>query len=494
MSKSAQLAAIEAEIAAAEASMTPEERLATQRAVCARSLPMLAQALGYERQGPWSPFHREMMRTAQQTVAKHLLLVPRGHLKTSLVSVCYPLHRILADPNVRVLVASATATLAEGILREIKARLERHLLFERVVDTGPGAWTAESVTVKRNLTSRTPTIRAVGVGGTVTGEHYDVIILDDVVDVKNTATKDLIDKSRDWYRMLLPLLEPGGQVIIIGTRYHYADLYGDLLGEHEETREMAEDVVAYVRQAVEGGKSIWPEKFTLEKLGELKAQMGSYLYGSQYLNDPTDPESAILRRDQIRWTPEHMAPPAEECTRVTVTDWAMSEKTTSDYTVFATVDVDRQARKWVRKLTRGRWGPDRQAEAIDAACRHLSTLSPARFAVQKSTLDRAIGANLRIRAAELRLPLPLVELSIHEASKFDRIIGLQPDFEGGRWFFVQGCLDGLAASELEDEITRFPKAPHDDILDALADVDRVAEQMPVAAHRDLPRRSTSRRY
>jgi len=148
--------------------------------------------------------------------------------------------------------------------------------------------------------------------------------------------------------------------------------------------------------------------------------------------------------------------------------------------VIATVDVDRQARKWVRKLTRGRWGPDRQAEAIDAACGHLSALSPVRFSVQKATLDRAIGANLRTRAAELRLPLPLVELSISEASKFDRIIGLQPDFEASRLFFVEGCLDGFTAGELEGEITRFPKAPHDDILDALADVDRVALQVPQA--------------
>jgi len=479
------------------ATASPAEIMAALRIRAGQHLPSLARALGYESMGAWADCHHELMAHVDRPSdgRKRLTLIPRGHLKTSLVTVCRILERLRERPELRILLASSTATLAQGILREIRGHLRSHPLFVDIA--GEKGWqeTAEAVTVARTRADRTPTIRAVGVGGVTVGEHYDMIVLDDVVTRETCSTKDQLDKLREWYRLLLPMAEPGAEIIIIGTRYHFADLYSDLLGEHEETRDMAEDVDAYVRRAIEAGEPIWPEKFSLETLASLKAQMGSYLFGTQYMNDPADPDSAVFKRDHLRWIADPTAvPPRSDCTRVTVTDWAMSEKTSADYTVIATVDVDRQNRKWVRKLTRGRWGPDRQAEAIDAACGHLAEMRPDRFAVQKATLDRAIGANLRTRAAELRLALPMIELSLSEASKFDRIIGLQPDFEEARLFFVEGCLDGLTAAELEDEITRFPKAPHDDILDALADVDRTAEGVPRAPVANLPRRSTKRRY
>jgi hypothetical protein len=475
----------------------PLDVLEALRLRVAEHLPSMALALGYESMGPWADCHRELMAHIDRPAdgRKRLTLIPRGHLKTSLITVCRILQRIRQRPAARVLLASSTATLSQGILREIRGHLRGHLLFADLAGTSK-QWTetAEAVTVIRPRSDRTPTIRSVGVGGVTVGEHYDLLVLDDVVTRETCSTKDQMAKLREWYRMLLPMAEPNAEIIIIGTRYHYGDLYSDLLGEHEETADMADGVEAYVRRAVEGGAPIWPSKYSLDTLAGLQAQMGSYLYGCQFMNDPTDPDSAIFRRDHIRWADEGSVPPREECIRVTVTDWAQSEKTSSDYTVIATVDVDRQARKWVRKLSRGRWGPDRQAEAVDKACEHLAEWQPQRVGVQKAMLDRAIGSNLKIRAAELRLPFPIIELSLSESSKFDRIVGLQPSFEGASFFFVDGCLDGLTAVDLEDEILRYPKAPHDDILDALADVDRVAERVPQRVGAPIPRRSTQRRY
>ena len=56
--------------------------------------------------------------------------------------------------------------------------------------------------------------------------------LDDVVDDDNSRTEHQRQKLLTWYRkVLLPCLEPNGEIHAIGTRYHPMDLYGHFLKE-----------------------------------------------------------------------------------------------------------------------------------------------------------------------------------------------------------------------------------------------------------------------
>jgi len=463
-----------------------ELELAGLREACCHSLRGLASALGYQKSGPWAPFHWELMAHVEASVGGvSLILVPRGHLKTSLVTVSRCLQWILQDPSTRILLASSTGDLAQGILREIRHHLRNHVLFDHLA--GPnGGWVdnADQVTVRRPKEGRTPTIHAVGVGATTTGEHFDHAIYDDIVMEDTCTTKEQLTKLREWYQYTMPQVDQGNRDrVVVGTPYHYGDLYADLLGHNEATKSMSKDVKVFKRSCTDtgtledGAKPLWPQNFTLERLRELRAGMLPALFASQYFVDPIGGDEAWFDRSQIVWMAENEVPD-ERRWRVTVTDWAATEKTTSDYTVMATVDVDYQGRKWVRRLTRGRWGLAKLDQAVEKLVGHLQTFEPDRVSVQKAILDRTVGQALRRRCAELGLPLPLIELSVTERSKFSRIGALQPAFAGGQIFFVKGCLDGLTADDLEDEIIRYPKVAHDDVLDALADVDRVVNTMP----------------
>ena len=45
------------------------------------------------------------------------------------------------------------------------------------------------------------------------GGHYDVILLDDIVDEKNSATEKARARLLSWYyEELMPCLEPGGKL------------------------------------------------------------------------------------------------------------------------------------------------------------------------------------------------------------------------------------------------------------------------------------------
>ncbi len=89
----------------------------------------------------------------------------------------------------------------------------------------PG-WTEDAITVggrTRNL--KEPTISAAGIDAVKVGTHYDVIVCDDLHSQLNVTTPEQIRKVVEYYRLILSLLEPRGDLIVVGTRWHYSDPY-----------------------------------------------------------------------------------------------------------------------------------------------------------------------------------------------------------------------------------------------------------------------------
>jgi predicted phage terminase large subunit-like protein len=79
-------------------------------------------------------------------------------------------------------------------------------------------------------------VRAVGVGGGITGYGAGLIIIDDPIKSRSEAeSKTIRDKVSDWFDDdLYTRLEPDAPIILIQTRWHEDDLAGRLLKEMEE--------------------------------------------------------------------------------------------------------------------------------------------------------------------------------------------------------------------------------------------------------------------
>jgi len=72
-------------------------------------------------------FHKDLCTFVQNNrKRKKLILVPRGHLKSTLVTIGYSLFRIVEDPNIRILILNATWQMAVDFLKEIKDHLTRN--------------------------------------------------------------------------------------------------------------------------------------------------------------------------------------------------------------------------------------------------------------------------------------------------------------------------------------------------------------------------------
>ena len=186
-----------------------------------------------------APFHKDWINFRLSS-KETLILGPRGHGKSTVLTVSYGLWRATANHDLRILEVSNTHDQAVAFLREQRGHIETNDIYRACYGdmTPPPAliekrkWTEKEITFPRKKIMKEATITAVGVGGPIIGRHYDIILLDDVVDDDNSRTEHQRQKLLTWYRkVLLPCLEPNGEIHAIGTRYHPMDLYGHFLKE-----------------------------------------------------------------------------------------------------------------------------------------------------------------------------------------------------------------------------------------------------------------------
>src|SRR5205085_1394901 len=90
------------------------------------------------------------------------------------------------------------------------------------------------------------TVRAVGVGGGITGYGAGLVIIDDPVKSRSEAESiTMRDRVFDWFNDdLYTRLEPDAPIILIQTRWHEDDLAGRLLKEAAEESGEKWDVIS----------------------------------------------------------------------------------------------------------------------------------------------------------------------------------------------------------------------------------------------------------
>jgi hypothetical protein len=207
------------------------------RDIYRRSLYRTAHSLlGYSEITPDT--HGPIIRVLQSNTKKKLIVVPRGCFKSTLASVAYPIWRLNKNPNERILLDSELYSNSSKFLREISAHLETQKLTDLFGPyRGKGVWNESEITInQRNIIKKEASITCSGIGAQKTSQHYECIIADDLNSPDNSQTKDACEKVIDHYRLYISLLEPGGTLVVIGTRYSYADLIEHILTNEIERK------------------------------------------------------------------------------------------------------------------------------------------------------------------------------------------------------------------------------------------------------------------
>jgi hypothetical protein len=90
------------------------------------------------------------------------------------------------------------------------------MVFRHLVHDQP--WRVNTFRVRRPGSSVSPTAAVIGIGATATGARADLLVCDDVVDVKALRSETIREKTKQVFREnLVNLLEPGGRAWLLFT-------------------------------------------------------------------------------------------------------------------------------------------------------------------------------------------------------------------------------------------------------------------------------------
>jgi len=270
---------------------------------------------------------------------RRLVLMPRGHLKSTLGTTLYVMWRLYRNPELRIFVGSNKQTLSYSFIRELRQYFENEELQERVWNNRPhiaGAlipelntrnrsrnrnssedtdasdrkliWNNTALQMVREGRYKEPSVTAGSVGSPITGQHYDIVILDDLVDFKNTESEVRKERVEEWIQDIENVLNQpqivhipvvgldtvGGEMIISGTRYAVDDYYGYLIENQEELDYEIHSRNIYKNSENSEGGYLWHERYNDHSVAMLKTRLSPRRFASQYLNTVYEKDVALF--------------------------------------------------------------------------------------------------------------------------------------------------------------------------------------------------------
>jgi len=171
------------------------------------------------------PSHNSMIQVLQSKLPYKLLVCPRGSFKSSLAAIAYPIWRLTKDPNLRIMIASELYTNSKNFIRQIRSIIKSESFRAIYGDLVGETWGEGEIIVKtRTVDKKEASVTAVGIGTIKVGAHADLLIFDDMNSQNNSDSKEKAEKVTDYYKYMLSILDPGGEIVITATRYSLNDL------------------------------------------------------------------------------------------------------------------------------------------------------------------------------------------------------------------------------------------------------------------------------
>jgi hypothetical protein len=226
-----------------------------------------------------APVHERLQRFLLEH-RRALVELPRDHGKSTQVCgrILWELGR---NPSLRVKIVCATDAIAIQRCRFLRDQIERNqrlrAIFPDLLPARP--WRAESFSIQRPGDVIGPSVQAFGVGAGSTGTRADLLVCDDIVDVRALQSRAERRRVIDYFHdNLMNLLEPDGRFWGLFTPWHHDDL---------NSRLKKNGAYALFREPVGADlEPIWEAKWPAERLRERKAEIGSLSFARGYLLQP----------------------------------------------------------------------------------------------------------------------------------------------------------------------------------------------------------------
>lgn len=384
------------------------------------------------------------------------LLAPRGHGKSTIVE-GYIIWRILIDPSIRILIITVNQNKAEEMMSFISHHLEHNKKIKEIFgEQKSSLWSRSKLRVKNRgggIIHKEPTLQVLGVTSSQVSSHYDIILLDDVCDRKNVQTPGRRKALVDWYNTeLLEMLEPGGKILNIATKWHEADLHSYLASKKDFVSKTYKAIVDEEKQI-----SLWPERFSYDDLVKLRDEhIGKVAFQMQYQNEITQTEDSPIKSEWVesamaRWDDSKLPTETERFMGVDLA----SKSTDGDYFSVTVVAKSASNNYYVVESVRDKVSMSQQLEIIKSL---YNRWAPRHIGIESNATQRIITDEW---SDNTNLPIKQLKSSwIND--KWSRVQKLSILLETNR-ITIHPKLDFLA-----DELINFPRGAHDDTIDSLS--------------------------
>ena len=421
-------------------------------------------------------FHKEWIDLFEKP-SNTLLLAPRGHGKSTVVA-GYVIWRIIQDPTIRVLIVTLNQDLADDIMNMAKVTFEENEDIKELFGNmkGDGTWSQSAIQIrsrgKIGIAHREKTLRVIGVNGSIVGSHYNLIILDDIVDDRNSKTQHKRNEILQWYRKSLkPMLMKGGKIIAIGTRWNADDIYSKFLTYKSYDSKSYQAVIEWPKDENDEAKMLWPDPeigFDWEDASEYMSENGKTAFEMQYQNRIIQTGESPIREDWVIQAKDKWDILIQSGNNFPELDKYMgvdlaSKGEDSDYFSITVIGRDKNRNIYVLDQYRGHKSMGEQLELIES---YNEKWKPTTVAIESNATQKIITDEWKDITS-----LPILQIkSSWINSKWDRVQRLSVFFETGRVYL------NPTFTQLIDELLEFPRGRYDDCLDSFSFAVQASEE------------------
>jgi len=245
--------------------------------------------------------HGNFLNMVQYKEWRNLFItMPRGYFKSSMMTIGLPIWLIINNPNIRIGIGCANVNIGSKYFSHQKKIIRHtplfHALFPDIIpiyspNSPEGLWSRTNYTVNRDMHFDEPTALLFSPGSDVEGYHFDIMILDDLVNRKNSSSPTLRERIKEFIDDTINLKDSSKTpTIVIGNFWNVDDAYAGKV-----VKDPTYAKIVYPLYDEEGNVT-FPEKFTPEYINRIRRSMSDKMYTTQYLLKPVSEGNAPLSK------------------------------------------------------------------------------------------------------------------------------------------------------------------------------------------------------
>lgn len=249
-----------------------------------------------------TPIQVDIANFLQYPTSDRIIIEGFRGVAKSFLTCAFAVWCLWKDRQLKILIVSASGDRADANARFIKQIIHTIPFLSEMKAAKDQLDTQNIFNVGGAIADISPSVKAVGITGQITGTRADILISDDVEVPKNSATQTQRDKLSEAVKEYDAVLKPGGRIIYLGTPQTESSLY-NILGDRgystrvwpviyppletvEETYK--ENLAPFIYNKLKNDPSLEgtptdPERFNMEEINKRALSYGKAGFALQFM-------------------------------------------------------------------------------------------------------------------------------------------------------------------------------------------------------------------